>query len=119
MLIKEINAEGLDKLIKERGENLEIIDVRNPEEYELIRFKGSKLIPLGELAGRMAEIDRNKTVVFICRSGSRSLAAAMMATAKKTGEVYNLKGGIGGLHEFGDKNLETSGDARTINSYLG
>ena len=72
---------------------LEIVDVREKDEYDLIRIKNSKLIPLSEIGGRIAEIDWNKKVILVCRSGSRSnyVAQALAASGKET---INLTGGI-------------------------
>ena len=103
MPIKEINAGEFIELAENGKKALEIVDVRSPEEFNLISIKDSKLIPLGELAGRMAEIDRNKTVVFICRSGARSRVAVRMAQAAKLENIFNLEGGIYGLWKDGGK----------------
>ena len=65
MPIQNINADELRELIKMKKGELEIIDVRQPEEYEIIHIKGSKLIPLNEIQMRMDEIDFNKDVIFL------------------------------------------------------
>lgn len=92
MAVKDIRAEDLRELIKSKKDKLEIIDVREPDEYAIIHIKGSKLIPLGELRSRINEIDWKKEVVFICRSGSRSAMAAYLAPAGK--DINNLEYGI-------------------------
>lgn len=51
---------------------LELIDVREPSEFQEIHVIGSKLIPMGEIERRFKEIDWSKEVIFICRSGGRS-----------------------------------------------
>lgn len=88
-------------MIKENPEKLEIIDVREPYEYEEMHIKGSKLIPMGELFGRMDEIDWAKEVVFICRSGSRSKMMASLAESRRASligaqgkDIKNLRYGI-------------------------
>ncbi len=80
------------ELIKNKKDQLEIIDVRQEDEFAIIHIKGSKLIPLGELQKRTSEIDWNKEVVFICRSGSRSAMAAFLVGAGKN--IQNLEYGI-------------------------
>jgi rhodanese-related sulfurtransferase len=92
----DINAEKLRELIKNEKDNLEIIDVRESEEYAAINIKNSKLIPLMSLLNRSNEIDWNKKVVFICRSGNRSVYAAEMFSQEK--ETMNLAGGIYGCY---------------------
>ena len=99
-MVQDISAQQLKELLKNR-EKLEIIDVREPTEYRIIRLKGSKLIPMNELTGRLDEIDWSKKVIFICRSGSRSRIMANLVSAKGR-DIKNLNGGI--YECFKDKN---------------
>lgn len=93
MSIQNIKGSELKKMIEENPEELEIIDVREQDEYDLIKIKGSKLIPLSEVGARISEIDWAKKVVLVCRSGSRSgYVAQVLANAGK--ETINLAGGI-------------------------
>jgi rhodanese-related sulfurtransferase len=81
-------------LIIEKGlDNLEIIDVREPEEYSNNHIKGAKLIPLGTIDVRLNDIDWNKQVIFVCRSGARS-NMAMNVAAIAGHEAANLAGGM-------------------------
>jgi rhodanese-related sulfurtransferase len=92
MSVQDIHANDLRELIKNKKDNLEIIDVRQSDEYQIIHIKGSKLIPMGEIQARIDEIDWDKEVVFVCRSGSRSkLVASLIAVGR---EVKNLRYGI-------------------------
>lgn len=93
MAIEEIGAEELRSLLRERPEELEIIDVREEKEFNIVRIKGSKLIPMNDLPRRVAEIDWNREVVFVCRSGKRSQLIAGMASAGGA-DVKNLSFGI-------------------------
>ena len=56
----------------EAGEILNIIDVREPMEVEEGHIKGITHIPLGELAERIGELDKNTEYIIVCRSGARS-----------------------------------------------
>ncbi|MEF3691529.1 MAG: rhodanese-like domain-containing protein [Candidatus Moraniibacteriota bacterium] len=89
----EISHQEFKNLIKEDVEDLEIIDVREEDEYRRIRVEGSKLIPMGEVLNNLDKIDWDKKVVLICRSGSRSgyVANVLDKMGKK---VTNLAGGI-------------------------
>jgi molybdopterin/thiamine biosynthesis adenylyltransferase/rhodanese-related sulfurtransferase len=71
-----------------------LLDVREPFEYEICRLTGSKLIPLGELPGRIGELDRNGDVVVYCHVGTRSSAAVEFLSSQGFKKVHNLKGGI-------------------------
>ncbi len=75
-----------------RGE-LQLIDVREPSELNQVRVKGARHIPLGQLPAKLAELDRDRPVAFLCRSGSRSAIATRSAT--KAGlNAANVTGGI-------------------------
>jgi rhodanese-related sulfurtransferase len=75
-----------------RGE-LQLIDVREPSEVTEARVKGARPIPLGQLPTKLGELDRDRPVAFLCRSGSRSAIATRTAT--KAGlDAANVKGGI-------------------------
>jgi len=83
--------EALEML--QRGDAVEIIDVRQPAEYHDTHVEPSRLVPLGELAARMGELDRTRTLLTLCRSGNRStIAAQQLSTAGF--EVRNVDGGI-------------------------
>lgn len=99
MEVKNINSQEFKKLLSEKGSNIEIIDVREDDEFEMIKIKGSKLIPVSQIGTRLNEIDWNKQVVVVCRSGSRSsYVAAHLAAMGKA--VMNLQGGIQALNQI-------------------
>jgi len=80
---------------QQRGENLQLIDVREPMEYDYCRIEGSQLIPLGELPRRAAEIATDRPVVLICHHGVRSMQAlAFLQHRHGHTNLLNLKGGI-------------------------
>lgn len=76
-----------------KGEYL-LLDVRQPEEYEAGHIPGATLIPLGELEARQGELDRNKKIIAYCRSGRRSMAAAIALCGLGFKGVQHLDGGI-------------------------
>ena len=95
---REMSSEDFQKAFLERPQTLEIIDVREKGEFAEIRIRGSKNLPLSGLSGDTKEIDWSKEVVFVCRSGSRSLRVTYaFADLKKNGK--NLAGGIARLAE--------------------
>ncbi len=67
----EITAKELETLIKNKAD-IELIDVREKNEWEQIRIPGAKLIPLSSIELRMADFDFSKPVYVFCRTGSRS-----------------------------------------------
>ena len=78
----------------DRGDKVRIIDVREPNEYQINRIPGSELIPLGELPRRYAELDPDDELVMHCKMGGRSAKAADFLRSVGFKHVQNLKGGI-------------------------
>ncbi|MFZ0727379.1 MAG: rhodanese-like domain-containing protein [Desulfobacterales bacterium] len=75
-------------------ENVTVLDVRQPGEYESGHIPGAKLIPLPDLGERLNEIDVNKPTLVYCAVGGRSRVAAQMLAGKDFHEVYNVSGGF-------------------------
>jgi molybdopterin/thiamine biosynthesis adenylyltransferase/rhodanese-related sulfurtransferase/molybdopterin converting factor small subunit len=78
----------------DRGDRLKIVDVREPNEYQINRIPGSTLIPLGEVPRRYGELDPNEEIVVHCKMGGRSAKAAAFLRSVGFTNVLNLKGGI-------------------------
>jgi molybdopterin/thiamine biosynthesis adenylyltransferase/rhodanese-related sulfurtransferase/molybdopterin converting factor small subunit len=92
--MEEITASQLKERL-DCGDDLQVIDVREPNEYEIARLPGTKLIPLGQVTSRMSEIDPARETVVHCKGGVRSAKAiAALTEAGFTGKLVNLKGGI-------------------------
>ena len=77
----------------DRGDDLFILDVREPHEYQICNL-GGHLIPLGELSRRVNELDSSREIVAHCRSGKRSAEAVEFLRSAGFRKVWNLKGGI-------------------------
>jgi adenylyltransferase/sulfurtransferase len=75
------------------GEDVFILDVREPHEYQICHLNGH-LIPLGDLPKRVSELDSARTIVAHCRSGMRSAQAVEFLRTAGFRKVWNLKGGI-------------------------
>jgi len=75
------------------GDNILILDVREPHEYQICNL-GGYLIPLGDLPARMNELDSSREIVAHCRSGVRSAKAVTLLRQAGFGKVKNLAGGI-------------------------
>lgn len=78
----------------DRGDDFLLIDVREPNEFELCRIPTAQLIPLGTIPQRMGELDPDAEIVVQCRSGKRSADALMFLQANGFTNLTNLKGGI-------------------------
>ncbi len=78
----------------EAAEPLTLVDVREPYEYEVARIPGARLIPLGELETRAAELPRSGTLVLQCHTGMRSEQAVRLLQQAGFENACNLEGGI-------------------------
>jgi len=90
--IPEITAREM-KARLDRGDNLFILDVREPHEFQICNLQGH-LIPLGQLTQRVKELDSSREIVVHCRSGKRSAEAIMFLQQAGFRKLWNLKGGV-------------------------
>ena len=101
----EVPVEGFtpEELAKriDNGDQMTIVDVREPHERAILRFPGAVVIPIGQLARRQKELNPDIDTVFICKQGKRSiLAINTLREAGYTGPMYNLKGGIDAMKDI-------------------
>lgn len=92
--MEEMTATELKQRL-DNGDDIQIIDVREDNEYAFARIPNSKHIPLAQVLNRMDEIDPNRETVVHCKMGGRS-ARAIEALQRSgfQGKLINLKGGI-------------------------
>jgi len=93
--VPEVSADAV-RARRERGEDLLLLDVREPDEWETAHIEGAVLIPLGELGSRLAKIEpwRERPVVVLCHHGGRSTRACRLLAEHGFRRVENLSGGI-------------------------
>lgn len=100
MSVKEIDAVGLKDLI-DKGEDIQLYDVRSHAEFAQGIIKGGEFVPLHTIPLKMNDLPKDKQIVFYCRSGARS-AQACSYVAENTGiEALNLRGGIISWYQSG------------------
>ena len=102
---EEIPIEGFtpEELAKriENGDQMTLVDVREPHERAIMRFPNAIVIPIGQLARRKNELNPEIDTIFICREGKRSiLAINTLREAGYAGPMYNLKGGIEAMKDI-------------------
>jgi rhodanese-related sulfurtransferase len=105
--VKPISAVELKEKM-DASEDFLLLDVRQQDEYDFVNLDGT-LIPLGQLQQRLGEIDayKDKEVVVMCRTGSRSGQAARILAREGFQNVFNLSGGINGWSRDVDPSLPT------------
>lgn len=107
MAITNINANEFKEMLEDEAGSIEVVDVREPDEYTLIKVKGSNNIPMSVIPLKINDINWNKKVVLLCKSGARSshIAKLLASTGKN---VLNLVGGIYALNQMNCPRLEKS-----------
>ncbi len=92
--MQEITVTELKKQL-DSGADIQLIDVREPDEYAFASIDGARLIPLGEIIKRMDELDQTRETVIHCKMGGRSARAIeAMQRSGYSGSLKNLVGGI-------------------------
>ena len=90
--LPSVNATELNEKLK-NGKRSLVVDVRQPEEYSAGHITGSKLIPLGELGKRINELPKDKEIICVCASGSRSHSATKFLVDAGY-NAFNMTGGM-------------------------
>ncbi|MDR3280996.1 MAG: molybdopterin-synthase adenylyltransferase MoeB [Synergistaceae bacterium] len=103
--IETITAVELKERI-DRGDRLQLIDIREPHERAIVKFPGAKYIPLGQMARRVDEFDPSADAVFLCKIGQRSVfAIRALRDAGYEGRLINLEDGVNAWARDVDKSL--------------
>lgn len=90
----EITATELKQKL-DAGEDFQLIDVRNPDEFAFAKIEGARLIPFGEVMARADEFEEGRDAVVFCRSGVRSARVIeFLESQGHKGKLFNLVGGI-------------------------
>ena len=91
--IQEIDAPTLKKQIDSHAD-IELIDVREEFEVEICKIKDSIHIPMNQIPNHLKNLDNNKNLIIICKSGVRSYHVCQFLHQEGFKNIYNLKGGI-------------------------
>lgn len=91
--IRTLTAVELSGLLKERAGRTALVDVRGAREFSASHLPGAVNIPVSELQSRMGSLPKGM-IVFVCRSGARSLNAAALATRAGVEDIAHLEGGL-------------------------
>jgi molybdopterin/thiamine biosynthesis adenylyltransferase/rhodanese-related sulfurtransferase/molybdopterin converting factor small subunit len=89
----EVSPKALKEQI-DNGRDVVVLDVREPFEYEIAHLNNAKLIPLGDLAAHVNELDTARPIVVYCHTGMRSAQAVKFLNGLGFKKAKNLKGGI-------------------------
>ena len=89
------------KTVQGHRDEVQVLDVREDEEWDAGRIEGARHIPLGQLSARLGELDRDRPVVTVCRSGGRASKATELLT--QAGWTAQTKSG--GMTQWADDGL--------------
>ena len=92
--VPEIGPRELARRLSSADESIDLIDVREPHEWQIARIPGARLVPLGNLDQALATIDAGRDTIVYCRSGARSARAVRTLKAAGHTRVWNLAGGV-------------------------
>jgi adenylyltransferase/sulfurtransferase len=101
----EVTVQEMKNALAEPERGIKVIDVREPNEYQIARINGVALIPLGELPNRFTELDPNQQIYVHCKSGVRSLKAVQFLKGQGFKRVKSVKGGISAWAEEIDRSV--------------
>ena len=103
--MEEISATEAAEMLREHPEQTILLDVREAMELEMAAIAGALHIPMGEISGRLGELDANKTIICLCRSGGRSAQVAEFLLAQGYAKAVNLTGGIHAWSDLVDSSI--------------
>jgi rhodanese-related sulfurtransferase len=98
--VRQLSAEEL-YVMTTKGEEMVLVDVRAPREYEGGHIKGAVNIPVTDLRTRYKELDKKKPIALVCSTGHRSSLGASILKQQRFEDVYNVAGGMTGYSAAG------------------
>jgi len=101
----EITPQELKAKLDSKAD-LDLVDVREQEEYEICHIEGASLIPMSELESRLSELNQDRSIVLYCHHAPRSASAAEWLEAQGFKQVKSLQGGIDAWAEQIDSTME-------------
>ncbi len=91
----EVTVQEMKRALDDPKLNIKIVDVREPDEYEIAHVDGVPLLPLSQLEQRFTELDPNQSYYLHCKAGVRSLKALAFLREQGFKHLKSVKGGIG------------------------
>lgn len=92
--MRQMTAQELQTFLESTDTPPLLLDVREPLEFAHCRIEGSVNIPMNSVPARLAELDRDATIVTICHHGMRSGSVANFLVSRGFDKVINLAGGV-------------------------
>jgi adenylyltransferase/sulfurtransferase len=90
----EVTVYELQRALDDPQLGIQVLDVREPDEYRIARLDGARLVPLSTLPTRIAELDPNQSYYIHCHAGGRSFTALQFLRERGFKHLKSVKGGI-------------------------
>ena len=103
----EVDVQEMKRALDNPDLGIAIVDVREPDEYEIAKVEGTTLVPLSQIEQRFTELDPNQTIYLHCKAGVRSLKALGFLREQGFKYLKSVKGGITAWSEEIDPNVPT------------
>ena len=104
--METITPEALHEKLKNGDGSPLLLDVREEWEYEICNIEGSKHVPMSQVVGAMAALDKDTETVVICHHGMRSQQVAQYLESQGFSRISNLEGGIDAWAKTVDPDME-------------
>jgi sulfur-carrier protein adenylyltransferase/sulfurtransferase len=101
----EVTVQEMKRALDDSSLNIGVLDVREPDEYQIAHINGTQLLPLSVLGQRFTELDPNRRYYIHCKSGVRSLRALQFLREQGFKYLKNVKGGISAWSDEIDRNV--------------
>jgi sulfur-carrier protein adenylyltransferase/sulfurtransferase len=101
----EVTVQDMKKALENGSLHIKVVDVREPDEYEIAHVKGTTLLPLSQLPERFTELDPNQQYYLHCKAGVRSMKALTFLRQQGYKYLKSVKGGISAWSEEIDRNV--------------
>ena len=101
----EVTVQDMKKALDDPKLNIKVIDVREPDEYQIAKVKGVPLFPLSTLGQQFTDLDPNQTYYIHCKAGVRSMKALVFLREQGFKYLKSVKGGIGAWSDEIDRDV--------------
>ena len=101
----EVTVQDMKKALDNPGLGIKVVDVREPDEYEIAHVQGVPLLPLSQIEARFTELDPNQQYYLHCKAGVRSMKALNFLRQQGFKYVKSVKGGISAWSDEIDHNV--------------
>ena len=105
--MKELTPEALQQVLRSAARPPQLLDVREPYEFEICWITGAINIPMRDVPSRLDELDADTDLVVICHHGGRSMRVAMFLEQHGFANVINLQGGVDAWARSVDPDMPT------------